>query len=106
MQATEVSGEQVIGVGLVHGAGPDGWWRWQRLVKLVTGHSGDGGVGLGAPAGGHQVPHHLGAVRGAAGFTVLLDNTDNDEDEDEDHNDAKRDDQDQDGGALTRCTRV
>ena len=98
MKGTEVSVEQLSSVGLVHGAGPDGGRGRQWLVKLVAGHRGDGGAGLGAAGWSHQVPHHLGTVRSVTGFAVLLDNTGNDKYKDEDNNDAKRYDQNQYGG--------
>ena len=102
VQGAEVAGVEVLGGGLVHGARPDGGGRGQGLVKLMAGHGGDGGAGLGAPAGHHEVPHHLGAVRRSGGLRAFLDDADDNEDQDEDDNDAEGDDQDQDGGGLCR----
>ena len=100
VEAAEVSDEEVLGVGLVHGAGPDGGRGRQGMIKLVAGHRGDGGVGLGGPAGRHQTSHHLGTLRTVTSLAVLLHHADDDEDEDEDHDDAEADDEDQDGGGL------
>ena len=44
MEGAKVSVEELCSVGLVHGAGPNGWWWRQRLVKLVAGHRCDGGA--------------------------------------------------------------